>query len=90
MKTTTHSDNELKPSNAQQRLDARKQHVPGKMRLTVWLDTSEILNLTGWCRQTLYAEIDAGRFPKPCKLTSRANKWRAEDYQAWSDAKATA
>lgn len=52
-------------------------------------ETSTILRLatvvamTGLPRSTLYAEMAAGRFPRPVKLTARAVGWRRASVDRW-------
>ena len=35
---------------------------------------------------TLWRWVNAGKFPKPVKLSERVTAWRAEDVRAWIEA----
>ena len=48
-----------------------------------------VLARTGLGRSTLYALVAAGAFPAPVKLSIRAVGWRAEEIDAWLNARAT-
>lgn len=41
-------------------------------------------------RHSIWRWVREEDFPKPIKLGPQAVRWRAEDVQAWEDAKATA
>lgn len=43
----------------------------------------EVIIKTGRSRSTLYADIDAGRFPKPVKLGARAIGFVEDEIDAW-------
>lgn len=43
----------------------------------------EVITKTGRSRSTLYADIDAGKFPKPVKLGARAIGFVADEVEAW-------
>lgn len=43
----------------------------------------EVIVKTGRSRSTLYADIEAGRFPKPIKLGARAIGFVADEVDAW-------
>lgn len=43
----------------------------------------EVLDTVGLGRSALYEAIRAGRFPKPIRLTERANAWPASEVYAW-------
>lgn len=43
----------------------------------------EVITKTGRSRSTLYADIEAGRFPKPVKLGARAIGFVADEVDAW-------
>ena len=48
----------------------------------------QVQHKVGFSRSTLYAEIKAGRFPKPIKLTSkRCVGWLAEEVEAYIQAR---
>ena len=42
-----------------------------------------VLSRVGKCRSGLYAEIEAGRFPKPIKLSDRAVGWLESEVAQW-------
>jgi prophage regulatory protein len=42
-----------------------------------------VLSLVPWGNTKLYAEIKAGRFPAPIKLSTRVAAWRIEEVHAW-------
>ena len=43
----------------------------------------EVITKTGRSRSTLYADIEAGKFPKPVKLGARAIGFVADEVDAW-------
>lgn len=43
----------------------------------------ETCTMVGLKRASIYAEMAAGRFPKPLKLSARAVGWRLSDLQKW-------
>jgi prophage regulatory protein len=43
----------------------------------------QVMALVGLAEPTLYAEMNAGRFPRPVKITRRASAWREDDLIAW-------
>jgi prophage regulatory protein len=49
------------------------------------LDRSQVLDLLGVTRQTLYAWMRSGRFPQPLKLGPASYRWRESDVLAWLD-----
>jgi prophage regulatory protein len=58
--------------------------VTGKAGLQRFLRLPAVLAATGWSRSTLYAKIDAGKFPAPVKLDpdGRAVGWPENDVLA--------
>jgi prophage regulatory protein len=44
---------------------------------------AELSRKVGLGRTAVYAEIDAGKFPRPVKLTERATGWRESEVDAW-------
>jgi prophage regulatory protein len=50
----------------------------------------EVRSRTGLARSTLYAEVRAGRFPAPLKLTARTSGWDARAVDQWISARLTA
>lgn len=49
----------------------------------VLLRRKDVQAYTGLPRSTLYAQIRAGNFPKPIRLTARAGGWAKTDLDAW-------
>lgn len=47
------------------------------------LRLSEVRHLTGLSQSSLYAEMQAGRFPRPLKLTRRSVAWRENQIAEW-------
>ncbi|MCX6539229.1 MAG: AlpA family phage regulatory protein [Acidobacteria bacterium] len=43
----------------------------------------EVIEITQRRRSTIYADIKAGRFPKPLPLGPRARGWLADDIEKW-------
>lgn len=43
---------------------------------------ADILEITGFCRSTLYKLINKGDFPAPLKI-GRASVWKAETINEW-------
>jgi len=43
----------------------------------------DVVAITRLSRSTIYRLIQAGRFPKPIKLTERASGWRYEEVEQW-------
>lgn len=50
-----------------------------------FLRLTEIKNLTGLSRSTIYMRIAEQRFPKPIKLGERAIAWLESDINAWME-----
>ena len=50
-----------------------------------FLRLTEIKNLTGLSRSTIYMRIAEKRFPKPIKLGERAVAWLESDINAWME-----
>jgi prophage regulatory protein len=42
-----------------------------------------VIAATQLSRSTIYAAIQAGRFPQPVRVGERAVRWRCEDIEAW-------
>ena len=53
-------------------------HSPRKL-----LRLPQVKDLTGLSRATIYRYVDAGDFPRPVKLGTRAVAWHASDVAAW-------
>ncbi len=49
------------------------------------LRLSEIKNVTGLSRSTIYLRISEQRFPKPINLGGRAVGWLEDEIEAWID-----
>jgi len=49
------------------------------------LDWKQVMSLTGLCRGTIQREIDAGKFPKPVKLSDRVMRFKFEEIKNWRD-----
>lgn len=47
----------------------------------------DVVAITRLSRSTIYRLIQAGRFPKPIKLTERASGWRYEAVEQWLKAR---
>jgi len=48
--------------------------------------TTQVLDMLGVSRVTLYRWVRAGRFPKPLAASGRAFGYRLADVEAWMDA----
>ncbi|MDP2242169.1 MAG: AlpA family phage regulatory protein [Burkholderiales bacterium] len=46
---------------------------------------SEVCEVLGLSRSTIYKLISEGRFPKPVQIGARAVRWRVEQVEAWRD-----
>lgn len=51
--------------------------VPRLLRLR------DVVAMTGLPRSSIYAEMSAGRFPRPMKVLARAVAWRSDEVEAW-------
>lgn len=47
------------------------------------LRLSDVCQLVGLSRSSIYASIAVGRFPAPVQIGARAVRWRVEDVRAW-------
>ena len=47
------------------------------------LRIQDVIAVTRLSRSTIYRLIQAGKFPKPIKLTERASGWRYEAVDQW-------
>jgi prophage regulatory protein len=43
----------------------------------------QVISRVGRCRSGLYADIAAGRFPRPIKLSERAVGWLDDEVSKW-------
>ena len=50
---------------------------------TTLLRLPEVESATGKKRSAIYAEIQAGTFPRPVKIGTRASAWVAAEVQSW-------
>jgi prophage regulatory protein len=53
------------------------------------LKINDVAKLTSLSRSTIYALVDAGRFPRPRRLAARRVAWSREDVRQWIDACST-
>ncbi len=51
--------------------------------MTTFLKLPEVLARTGLSRSKLYEHLDAGQFPKPCKIGERINAWSDAEIEEW-------
>ena len=56
------------------------QHMQGGERL---IRLPELLRTIGVSRATAYRYMDAGRLPRPIKLSSRCSAWKASTINDW-------
>lgn len=54
------------------------------------LRRQEVEQLTGRRRSAIYADMAAGRFPKPIRVGERAVGWLESDIAAWQQARIAA
>lgn len=50
----------------------------------------EVKSKSGYGRSTIYAEIKAGRFPRPLKIGKRASAWSEAEIDEWIAARIAA
>jgi prophage regulatory protein len=55
---------------------------PGPSSTCQLLRLRSVLDLTGKCRSSLYADIAAGRFVRPIKISTRASAWPLVEVEA--------
>ncbi len=65
--------------------------VPSKandrnFRSGMFIRISELCELVGVCRSTVYRWISEGSFPQPVRIGERAVRWRIDDIDAWRNA----
>lgn len=51
------------------------------------LKMSDLVEITGLGRSTIYKEISTGRFPKPIKIAERTAVWTESDVTHWINSK---
>jgi prophage regulatory protein len=51
-------------------------------------DRSQVLEVLGVTRQTLYAWMRSGSFPKPMRIGPASYRWRESDVLSWLDLRA--
>ncbi|MDE0251021.1 MAG: AlpA family phage regulatory protein [Gammaproteobacteria bacterium] len=49
------------------------------------LKRTQVEALTSLSRSCIYSEMQAGRFPKPLKVSSKAVRWREMDIFNWME-----
>lgn len=49
------------------------------------LRLKRVVDLTGLSKSSIYAQMQANRFPRPVKIASSAVAWKEEDIRAWID-----
>ena len=47
----------------------------------------KVLERVPLSRSQIYAEMDAGRFPRPIKISDRLNAWDDDEIDAWIEAR---
>ncbi len=47
----------------------------------------DVIALTGLQRDTIYRLGNAGKFPRPRKLSERASAWREDEVRAWIESR---
>lgn len=55
--------------------------------MTKLLRLPEVLERTALSRSKLYELLDAGQFPKPCKVGDRVNAWPDSEVEDWVQAR---
>ena len=48
-----------------------------------FLRRPEVEKLTGLSRSTLYSQMAAGSFPRPCRISRRAVAWTEAEVEHW-------
>lgn len=56
---------------------------PKPLPLTGYIRQPDVLAVYPVSASTLWRHVNAGKFPKPVKLSERVTAWRAEDVRAW-------
>ena len=46
---------------------------------------SQVVELTGQSRSTIYRKIANDEFPKPIKTSARASRWRLSEINEWME-----
>ncbi|TFI59816.1 AlpA family phage regulatory protein [Sphingomonas parva] len=52
--------------------------APGRL-----LKRTQVLEMTGWSKNTLYRRIAAAGFPRPVAMGESMSRWRLEEIEAW-------
>ena len=65
-------------------MDSTRNEVDGGRRL---IRLSTVLSRTGLSRATTYALMDAGEFPRPVRLSSRAVAWFEDVIDNWIESR---
>lgn len=55
-----------------------------------YIRRTEVEDLTGLSRSTIYRLMDAGQFPRPIRLTQKAVGWKETDIAAWLESRPVA
>lgn len=53
------------------------------MRPGMLIRLTELIELLGVSRSTIYKWVNEGTFPSPVRISERAVRWRTEDIEAW-------
>lgn len=59
---------------------------PQAFRFGTLIRMSEVCEVLGLSRSTIYKLLSEGRFPEPVQIGDRAVRWRVEQVEAWRDA----
>ena len=51
------------------------------------LRRTEVEVITALTRSSIYAEMAAGRFPKPLRVASKAVRWKESEIVQWMDSR---
>ena len=55
------------------------------VKLDRMMRISEVIDVLGVSRSTLYRMVAGGGFPRPVRVGQRATRWRQSDIQQWMD-----
>lgn len=47
---------------------------------------SEVCELVGTSRSTIYRWVSEGTFPEPVRISEKAIRWKVDEIEAWRDA----
>lgn len=69
-------------------LDAAADAAPAKGdAVSRLLRLPQVMNLTGLSKSTIHREMNAGKFPRRVRLTSRSIAWRESEVIEWIKAR---